>query len=637
MKRRFVMIILIGIFLLIGFEVCNTEEELASIYSEAPILAERVAAGELSPVDERLPKNPVLIQPVEQVGVYGDTWRMGFTGTDNRTTIRVYAGYENLLRWDPAWTRVIPNLAQSYEVSKDASEFTLHLREGLRWSDGVPFTADDIIFWYEAELLNEELHSSIDKDFMVNDTPVVVEKIDSTTVKFSFTGPYGQFATRIAEIENDYVTARPMHYLKKFHPDYNPEGIDALIAEADVEDWIGLWNRKVDHRRNSEIPTMNAWILTEDYNFSSTSAETSVVLERNPYYWKIDTEFNQLPYIDRIQFTNYSSTEDRQLAAMNGQIDMQTLGIRESNYDDWAAYKTVGEYDLHTLMNPRANYLSIQLNLVHQDPVLRSVFSNKTFRIALSHAINRTEVIDQVLGLDLEPRQPSPLMASPYYRERLETQYLEYDPTYANELLDAAGYDERDGEGYRLTPEGQRIEFTILVTSSRRLMAAEMLSEYLYELGIIVNTERLKSWPLTQLLRANEHDAVLASVPGGLDVIDHPGIYMPESEYDSYWAIPWVYWYEGNSLGEEPPAPVKAQMRLYDQIKMTIHQDDVVELMDQILTIAEEEFYVMGICGNEEFYMLVRSNFHNVPRTMPKSFSYPTPAPTNPCQYFIDP
>jgi len=428
-----------------------------------------------------------------------------------------------------------------------------------------------------------------------------------------------------------------MHYLKKFHPDYNPEGIDALIAEADVEDWIGLWSRKADHRRNSEIPTMNAWVLTEDYNFSSISAETSVVLERNPYYWKIDTEFNQLPYIDRIQFTNYSSTEDRQLAAMNGQIDMQTLGIRESNYDDWAAYKTVGEYDLHTLMNPRANYLSIQLNLVHQDPVLRSVFSNKTFRIALSHAINRTEVIDQVLGLDLEPRQPSPLMASPYYRERLETQYLEYDPTYANELLDAAGYDERDGEGYRLTPEGQRIEFTILVTSSRRLMAAEMLSEYWHELGIIVNTERLKSWPLTQLLRANEHDAVLASVPGGLDVIDHPGIYMPESEYDSYWAIPWVYWYEGNSLGEEPPAPVKAQMRLYDQIKMTIDQDDVVELMDQILTIAEEEFYVMGICGNEEFYMLVRSNFHNVPRTMPKSFSYPTPAPTNPCQYFIDP
>ena len=434
MKRRLVMIILIGVFLLIALEVYSqkemstetevTEVELTSIYSEAPQLAERVAAGELPPVEERLPKNPVLIQPLERVGIYGGTWRMGFTGTDNRTVIRVYAGYENLLRWDPAWTRVIPNLAQSYEVSKDASEFTLHLREGLRWSDGAPFTSDDILFWYEADLLNEELHSSIDKDFMINDTPVVVEKIDSATVKFSFAEPYGQFVTKIAEIENDYVTARPMHYLKQFHPDYNPEGIDALIAEADVEDWIGLWRWKADHRRNSEIPTMNAWVLTEDYDFGSTS----VVLERNPYYWKIDTEFNQLPYIDRIQFTNYSSTEDRQLAAMNGQIDMQALGIRDSNYDDWAAYKTVGEYDLHTLMNPRANYLSIQLNLVHRDPVLRSVFSNKTFRIALSHSINRTEVIDQVLGLDLKPRQPSPLMASPYYRERLETQYLKYDP-----------------------------------------------------------------------------------------------------------------------------------------------------------------------------------------------------------------
>jgi len=325
---------------------------------------------------------------------------------------------------------------------------------------------------------------------------------------------------------------------------------------------------------------------------------------------------------------------------MNGQIDMQNIGIRDSNYDEYAVNKGTGEYEFHTLINPRANHFSIQLNLVHEDPVLRAVFSNKAFRIALSHAVNRMEVVEQVLGIDLEPRQPAPLKTSPYYRERLETQYIEYDPTYADELLDAVGYGERDAEGYRLTPDGQRINFTISVdneVSGNFLKVAEMLSEYWGERGIMVNVAALESWPFRQLIRANEHDVVVTSVQGGHDVLENPGVYLPDNEYISYWAIPWVYWHDNNSLGEEPPESIKEQMRLFDQIKITLDKDDVVELTHQILEIAEEEFYVMGISLSPDLYMLVRTNFHNVPETMPFSWIWPTPGPTNPCQYFIDP
>jgi peptide/nickel transport system substrate-binding protein len=425
-----------------------------------------------------------------------------------------------------------------------------------------------------------------------------------------------------------------MHYMKQFHPDYNPEGIDALIAEAGVDNWVELWKRKVHYYQNPDIPTMNAWDLTEWHDENSPF----VIMERNPYYWKVDTDFNQLPYIDRIEFTVYPSGEEIRLAAMGGQIDMQyiSLGIRESNYDDWAAKMTTGDYDLHTLVNPRSNYLSVQLNLVHPDPILRAVFSDKTFRIALSQAINRSEIIDQVLGIPLEPRQPAPLRESPYYREQLATQYIEFDLPYANQLLDEAGYDKRDQDGYRLTPEGQRIEFTLSsVQDAIYLGAAEMLTEYWRALGILVHTEVVED--LTFTIRENTYDAVISSVNGGLDVIENPGIYMPYSEYDSYWAIPWVYWYQDHSLGEEPPAPVKEQMQLYEQIKGSTNPDEIERWMGEILVIAEEEFYVMGICKPENFYVLVRSNIHNVPRTMPKSFSYPTPAPTNPCQYFIVP
>ncbi len=647
MKKRMVMTILSGAILITGIAGCAPTETPAatlltasptpgSVYGEAPDLSELVAAGELPPVEERLPTNPLLVQPHDQVGVYGGTWQMGFTGIDCRGTMRKHAGYENLLRFDPAWTRILPNLAQSYDVNTDGSEFTFHLREGLKWSDGVPFTADDIVFWYEADLLNEDLHSSINSDFMVNDLPVVVEKIDNTTVRFSFVGSYAQFPNILAEISYDYITATPMHYLKQFHPDYNPDGIDQLVNESGMDNWVDLWKRMSDHRFNHEIPTMNAWVLTDRYDWG----ESPVVMERNPYYWKIDTDYNQLPYIDLILLTPYPSKEDLNIAAMNGQIDMQNIGIRDSNYDEYAVNKGTGEYEFHTLINPRANHFSIQLNLVHEDPVLRAVFSNKAFRIALSHAVNRMEVVEQVLGIDLEPRQPAPLKTSPYYRERLETQYIEYDPTYADELLDAVGYGERDAEGYRLTPDGQRINFTISVdneVSGNFLKVAEMLSEYWGERGIMVNVAALESWPFRQLIRANEHDVVVTSVQGGHDVLENPGVYLPDNEYISYWAIPWVYWHDNNSLGEEPPESIKEQMRLFDQIKITLDKDDVVELTHQILEIAEEEFYVMGISLSPDLYMLVRTNFHNVPETMPFSWIWPTPGPTNPCQYFIDP
>jgi len=605
-----------------------------SIYGEAPPLTALVAAGKLPPVEERLPKNPLLIQPVEQVGVYGGTWRMGITAASDLKFIRVNAGYENLVRWDPAWSRIIPNLAQSYEVNEDASEFTFHLRKGLRWSDGVPFTADDIVFWYEADLLNTELHASIPTRLAVNGIPAVVERLDAYTVLFRFAAPYGQFLSKLADMGADDITAMPMHYLRQFHPDYNTEGIDAQIRESGKDTWVNLWKNKRYYFQNPDMPTMNAWILMNRLEVNSTS----VAMERNPYYWKIDTDFNQLPYIDQIEFTVYPSSAEVAAAARAGQIDGQYigLGIRESNYTDWAADMITGGYGLHTLVNPRANYLSVQLNLVHQDPVLRAVFSDKTFRMALSHAINRTEIIDQVIGIPLEPRQPAPLRESPYYRERLEAQYTEFDLAYANELLDGAGYEGRDDEGYRLTPEGQRIEFTISsVNDAVYLGAAHMLSEYWRELGILVHVQEQGS--LTSLIRANEHDAVISSVNGGLDVVENPGVYMPFRESDSFYAIPWLFWYQDHSLGEEPPAPVREQMQLYEQIKASTDPDEIEILMSQILRIAEEEFFVMGICRTEDFYMLVRTNFHNVPIVMPKSFSYPTPAPTNPCQYFIDP
>ena len=599
------------------------------VYNEAPMLNELVENGTLPPVEDRLPTNPMLIQPEDEVGVYGGTWRMGRKGVGGISDmIRVYASYENLLRWDPTWSRIIPNLAQSYEVNNDSSEFTFHLREGLKWSDGVNFTADDILFWYEAELMNEELYSKWRTWAYYNDTPAVVEKLDDYTVKFSFSGSYGQFPINLAAVGADEITQRPKHYLEQYHIEYNPDGIDELINDTGASDWVELYKSRTP-RNNPEKPTMDSWNLMDSYDSNSTY----VLLERNPYYWKIDTSYNQLPYIDRINITIYPSSDALKDAFLEGKIDMQHKGINiAAAYDDFTANMDEGNYSLHTTLNPRYNGLTVHFNLDPDDPILKSVFSNRTFRIALSHAINRTAIVERVFGLDLEICQPAPREEAPFYREGLATQYLDFNLTLADELLNASGYDTFDSEGYRLTPSGHRINFTIAVrreANNNYLNCSKMLNQTWSELGLIVNIEEFGSVPW------NSEVNVVASQEGYFALYLKGGDFIPSIR--TLWGYSWAQWYQNNSLGNEPPDWAKNQMNLFEQMKGATDSDEMVSILNQIMTIAEEEFPLMGICRNRNGYALVRSNFHNVPQVMPKSYTYPTPAPTNPCQYYMDP
>jgi peptide/nickel transport system substrate-binding protein len=127
-------------------------------YGEAPELARLVAQNQLPAVENRLPRNPLLVQPVQRVGQYGGTWHSAFMGPSDSSWINRILGYEPLVRWDPEWPRIIPNLAEYYQVNAQATEFTFRLRQGLRWSDGSPFSADDILFWYEGVFCDPELH-----------------------------------------------------------------------------------------------------------------------------------------------------------------------------------------------------------------------------------------------------------------------------------------------------------------------------------------------------------------------------------------------------------------------------------------------------------------------------------------------
>jgi len=263
--------------------------------SEAPILRTKVAAGELPPVEERLPKEPMVVEPIEEIGQYGGNLRTACLGTADVATIYVPFLTEPLVRWDRTGTVVIPNVAKKWSISKDARTYTFYLRKGMKWSDGTPLTADDILFWYKDIALNKELTPVFYSWLTTGGEPVEVKKIDDYTVQFRFSQTNVLFLKNVAFQGSmpwsNMIT--PKHYLKQFHPNYVPkEKLITMTKEAGFDHWFQLFLDKKDYVQNSAYPVITAWQST-----GSMAGRTLHTLKRNPYYWKVDPHGNQLPYL----------------------------------------------------------------------------------------------------------------------------------------------------------------------------------------------------------------------------------------------------------------------------------------------------------------------------------------------------
>ena len=603
-------------------------------YREAPMLAARVAGGELPPVVQRLPRNPAVVTPVERLGRYGGTWRMAMVGNDGEPDVWMLVrtlGYENLVRWDPEWRRVIPNLAQSVEVSDDATVFTFHLRKGLRWSDGAPFSADDILFWYEDVLPYTPLRPNTIPWLTDDDDPVVVEKVDDATVIFRFRTAQGLLLRHLAHPLSRLPTMYPRHYLSRFHPRYNPD-LDRLVAAHGLRDWQELFTRRL--WPHPDTPTLFAWRLTDDLG------EGRLVAERNPYYWKIDPAGRQLPYIDRLVYRLVPDAAGVLELAIEGRIDMQSRYIEDATeqHRGWLEeQQKSGRYRLFATLSAAANSFAISLNLTHRDPIRRALFQDKSFRIALSHALDRQAIIDAVFGGDGEPYQVAPPPGSPWYHERLARQYTAYDPELATAHLERAGLTRRDAEGFRLAADGRRLVLHLEVWDAARYReVASRIMGYWRALDLDVRLRWLDRTTYDRRRGANLHDATLWVGSGGLGAMIDPRYYFPFS-HESSFAVTWAQWYADRTHpeAEEPPATARRQMTLYDALKATADTARQKLLMRQILDLAADAFYVIGVTRPPAGWGVVGEHVRNVPEVMVLSWVYPNPAPTHPSQYFI--
>ena len=265
-------------------------------FGEAPLLAQRVREGHLPPVSQRLPENPLVIVPPQQHGPYGGTWARFATGPRDVGIVEARFAYEGLVRWDAMAQKVIPNLAVRWEIADGGRSFTFYLRRGVKWSDGHPFTVDDLIFWYEDVLQNEEITPVVPRDFKRGGQVMGLQKVDDYTVRFTFLEPNGLFIVKLASGRGYEMLRYPAHYMKQFHPQYaSLEKLEAMSEAAGFDLWRQLFADMHDWR-NPDIPRLWPWIVV------APPPARPAVLERNPYYWKVDPAGNQLPYIDRMTF-----------------------------------------------------------------------------------------------------------------------------------------------------------------------------------------------------------------------------------------------------------------------------------------------------------------------------------------------
>lgn len=394
------------------------------------------------------------------------------------------------------------------------------------------------------------------------------------------------------------------------------------------------------------LPLPHTWVLTKPIG----ADVQNVVGERNPYYWKVDTQGNQLPYTDGVTVPQWDNPQVITLKTLNGEIDFQFHAQVTTLENKPLMYKNQkkGNYHLIDIDFAFQNDTAIALNLTDKDPVKRKVLSDKDFRIGLSHAINRQEVIDIVFQGQGQPYQCGPRPESPFYHEQLARQYTEYDVKKANQYLDKV-LPEKDSKGMRLGPDGKPFFFQIEVITKQALPteSLQIVSKHWKAVGIDmkVKTEAGDLW--TTRAGGNEHDAGARLGADGLAVLMAPQYYFPYNGA-SPWAIPWANWYQHGGLQgkldvktakfpiEEPPESAKKQMRLYDKINTTADPKEQLALMKQILQIAADEFWVMGINLPVKHYGVVTNRLRNTPSNMLDSFQYPSPAPTNLCQYFIE-
>ncbi len=599
---------------------------------ESPILRELVDQGKLPPVAERVGPEPVVYRGFEGVGTYGGDWWRVVSDVDGVRLALMYELSNNtLVRFSPYGEPIRPHLAREVVPSDNYKIWTVHLRRGVKWSDGVPFTSEDIVWWWENVKKNDNV-GFIDETMKVNGQTGEIEKIDDYTLRYVFPEPNPGWLRMQAGAAGALYMPGPKHYMRQFHPsEGDPELIERICKDLLISP-RQLFSER-NHPLNPERPKLGPWIFR---THRSNGPWTAV---RNPYYFAVDEAGNQLPYLDRLVFRQIS-VQLQPKAVTDG---VSSFGVaNRADYGSVISQQEAGAYQVRHWAPEGRGRLTItpnrQLPALPGDTVAaqkRALLRDKEFRRALSVAINRQAIIDAEFKGVGRPAALMPTEGVPWFDAEVLRANAEYDPARANALLDDLGLTARDGDGMRLLPDGSRLTLFMIARPGETAPLQFMVDDW-REVGLRVILQEkphrlfLSMAQNADLIRAGDSSAGDL----GWGALGAGGPY-------------WDWYYAGGMHGDEesqaaqikqPDAIEIEAMRAGQAAANTFELEERTRLVRKVMEIARDQVWAINIGTPGPVVVAVKEGLRGVPERL--LFSFGLNSPNNACPeawYWEDP
>ena len=448
---------------------------------------------ELPPLAERLPEEPLVVAPYDEIGTYGGTLDVLSNATEAGTSDFLSVRHVNLVRFSDDLATIVPNVARDWEWNDDFTQLTFFLRKGHKWSDGAPFTADDVKFWYDNLALDPKVIEKAKDYVLVAGERMTVDVVDPQTVVFNLPSPkpglLSHFATSFAQ------GFQPKHFLGQFHPDINPDA-DKLAAEAGFENGLAVVSAYFGNSDWTDTPSP---LLAKPTEVASLPADVVPTLEShitikdttegrhlvaNPYFFMVDTAGNQLPYISEQDEVYINEDEVRLLKLVNAEVDYKSQSLQLSTSPLLLEGQEKGDYTID--LKPVIAMPAVSFNVTSEDLEKRKVFGDLKFRQAMSVAINRDE-INEVAFFGLgTPGQSVAFSPTPDFVDpKWEQHFAQYDPDMAKGLLDEVGMVDTDGDGFRELPNGDKIVLNLqFATQGIDGKTVELIGQHWADVGV---------------------------------------------------------------------------------------------------------------------------------------------------------
>jgi len=603
---------------------------------ESPILSELVYEGKLPKVSDRVGSEPVVLEGYDGIGSYGGAFiKAELVTTGARIQLATHYSGSSLVRWSPTGYPIVPHFAKKWEIFDEYREYIFYLRRGARWSDGHPFTTKDLIYYWEREA-NDPAVSLRATDILwhMGKRPIFTA-IDEYTLRVRFEDPYPDFLDRLATWHGQEILGSPAHYLSKYHPTLGDQKFIEKEMERKGIPNPSLLYSYVKGWSNTEHPRLWPWI------YRTYQPNPPYIFVRNPYYFAVDPEGNQLPYIDRF-IVQERQGDMADVAAINGELSYR-MGMPFRLYSLAMAQRHIGGYEVYHW--PRLNgtefliFPNHNLKPYSNDPEVirkRDLIRNKSFRQALSLAMDR-EFISKVeySGL-LEPAQLSPAPESNFFHEGLRNSYIEYDSLRAGDLLDKIGLYGRDKEGFRTFPDGERLLLYFDFLSFNQRDLAQIIAAQWREVGlrVIARYRAPRIWYTA--LDALELELSAGGMSGKMNLLVEPKNYVASKQ--SHWARGYGNWYSQGSLFKNPDASGRGAfeppegsiyrkvMKLHSEAAMapTLKQQQIK--VKEFLDITAEHLWVVCPGFAPPLAVIVKNGLMNVPRVAVYNADFQAPS-----------